>query len=642
MNPFTLFYKKIEQLYDKKISSSGLAIFRITWGLVLFFEVREMYIFRDLRFNTIPFIDFYELSFGPIIFVWMILVLLLILGYKTKYVIIMNYILSLLFFGNIHSFEYHAFHAYIGINFILLFLPVSNSFSLDNLVEKIKFTRVNYLHKTKNKVSVIYYYIPIIVGIGFVYLDSILFKMGSSTWLSGLGVWRPSVLPNFNISGDLFFLNNEFLVKTMGYTTVAFELIFIFIFFIKKLRWPIFIIGMGLHFGILIVFPIPLFALLVCSIYFLMVPVGTWSWIKNKLKTKEPKITFIYDSECPLCTKTRVLIENLDFFNRIAFESAQTAKSQFKELKNIEQAELITHIYSVSKKGKIYKGVDTYIQVLFHTLLFSPIALMISLPGIKHIGKLIYSYLANNREREICDENHCLVYSAPEDIDENKSVIKGLSLKKIKIFKLIFLISFLTILQINVSISSGIVYKGLAKSGIWNSSLGSKLKHSHFRLIDLSTRFLGLTQHPVFMDGHYIEYNNIFAVTYLNKNNEVIWLPIIDKNGHPGRYLYGANWVNWTFRVNCTYYDEEKLRAGLIRYTSFWAGKEGEDLNNLSLNIKLKKVKTTEKFQKQFLTNQSHSNDWIDFGTINWINKKAEIELYYKPVHEGLNDLIKK
>ena len=117
MNPFSLFYNKIEQLYDKKISSTGLAIFRIAWGIVLFFEVREMFIFRDLRFNTIPFVDFYELSFGPILFIWLILTLFLIAGYKTKWVTIVNYFLSILFFGNIHSFEYHAFYAYVGINF---------------------------------------------------------------------------------------------------------------------------------------------------------------------------------------------------------------------------------------------------------------------------------------------------------------------------------------------------------------------------------------------------------------------------------------------------------------------------------------------------------------------------------------------
>jgi len=641
MNPFSLFYNKIEKLYDKKISSTGLAIFRITWGLVLFFEVREMFIFRDLRFNIIPFVKGYELSFGPILLIWLILTLFLIAGYKTKWVTIVNYLLSILFFGNIHSFEYHAFYAYIGINFLLILTPISNSYSIDSLLAKVKFTRVNYIHKTKQKVSVIYYYIPILVGIAFVYADSILFKLDSPTWLDGLGVWKPSALPNFNISGDLYLLNNEFLVKGMGYTTVIFELLFIFVFSIKILRWPLFIIGMGLHLGILLVFPIPLFALAVCSIYFLMVPMYAWPYLKKIISAKTTKITFVYDSECPLCTKTRVFIETIDFLNRIGFQSAQTAKERFKELKNIDQSELITHIYSVSKKGNIYKGVDTYIQVLFHTILFLPAGLIISIPGIKHFGKYVYSFIANNREREVCDEAHCVVYTAPEEVDENKSVIKGVSLKNIKVLKLSILIMFLALIQLNVSIGSGVLGVTVEKTGFWETSVGRSLRPIQSRVLDVSQRFLGVTHHPVFMDGHYNEFNNVFAITYLNDENEEVWLPIVDENGNPDRYNYGANWVNWTFRVNGVYYLKDRLIKGVIRYSSFWAGENGKDLNDLTLQIKLKKVKTNAKFEKNFLLEESGRSNWIDFGVIQWIDKEVNVRLFYELNEEGTNDFKK-
>ena len=641
MNPFTLFYNKIERLYDKKISSNGLAIFRITWGLVLFFEVREMFIFSDLRFNTIPFTEFYELSFGPILFIWLILSIFIIIGFQTKTVTIINYLMSILFFGNIHSFEYHAFYAYIGINFLLIFLPISKSLSIDLLLNKVKYTKANYTHSPSSKVSVLYYYLPVLIGIAFVYSDSILYKLDSVTWLEGMGVWRPSVLPNFNISGDLFFLNNEFLTKSMGYLTLVFEFIFIFIFYIKKLRWTIFIIGMGLHLGILLVFPIPLFALAVCSIYFLMVPVKTWVWLGNLFKSKEPKITFIYDSECPLCTKTRVVIESIDFFNRINYQSAQTAKAKFDELKNIEQNELIRHIYSVSKKGNVYKGVDTYIQVLFHTILFSPIAFIISLPGIKHFGKYIYNYIAKNREREICNDDHCIIYTAPEEIDENKSLIKGFSLKKIRIIKITILLLFLSFMQLNVSLSSGILKNNIKKTNITNTTFGQNCLKIQIRFSDLSKRFFGITHHPVFSDGHYMNYNNIFALTYTDEFNNEIWLPIIDIKGQPGRYNYGANWVNWTFRVNGTYYNRIRLTKGVIRYSSFWAGKNNKSLDDLHFKIKLKKVKTTKTFEPHFLTKENMNNDWINFGVINWRNKKAEVKLFYELVTEGENDFKK-
>ena len=83
------------------------------------------------------------------------------------------------------------------------------------------------------------------------------------------------------------------------------------------------------------------------------------------------------------------------------------------------------------------------------------------------------------------------------------------------------------------------------------------------------------------------------------------------------------------------------LTEGLIRYTSFWAGKNGKALNNLSLNIKLKKVKTSTKFESNFLTKESGKNDWIDFGIIIWKNNEAEVNMFYELVEEGSNDFKK-
>jgi len=641
MNPFSLFHNKIEKLYDKKISSTGLAIFRITWGLVLFLEVREMFVFRELRFNTIPFVDYYELNFGPILFIWMILTLLIVIGYKTKHVTVINYLFSVLFFGSISTFEYHIFYTYVGVNFLLMFIPISNSFSVDNLLLKIKYSKVNYSHRIEEKVSVIYYYLPILVGIAFFYIDSVFYKLESQTWLDGLAVWRPAVIPNFNISDFSLILNNELIVRSMSYLTLGFEFFFIFTFFIKKMRWINFIIGFGLHFGILLIFPIPLFALAMCSIYFLMIPVSFWLNLRKMVSSNTSKITFIYDSECPLCMKTRVFIENVDLLNRIDFQPAQTAKGRFKELKEIDQIELITHIYSVSKKGKVYKGVDTYIHVLFHTLLFSPIALIISIPGIKHIGKFIYSYIASNREREVCDEAHCIMYSPPEMIDETKNIVSGVSIKKIKVLSLSLLITILAILQFNVSIKSGALGAKIDNTGVWETKIGSTILPLHQKTLRLSQIFLGITHHALFIDSHLIGFNNVFAITYIGDNNEEIWLPILDKTAKPGGYNSGGNWAKWNFRVNCVTYNEYRLTEGVIRFASFWAGKNEIDLNNAKFKIKLKKVKTPLRFEENFLMKSRDQDDWVDFGDLIWGDKIPTIHLNYEPIEVGSNEFKK-
>jgi len=641
MNPFSFLFHKIEKLYDKKISSAGLVVFRITWSIMLFFEVREMYLYRELRFNPIPFINESPLDFGPILILWMLLILSITIGYQTKKLTVINYLLSMFFFGNINTFEYHIFYTYIGVNFLLMFTPLSASYSIDNLLTKIKYSRAGYSHILNTKVSVLFYYAPILVGVAFFYLDSVFFKLDSKAWLNGMALWMPAVIPNFNVSDFSLILNNKFIVVSLCYITLVFEFVFLFIFFMKKFRWINFIIGFSLHFGILLIFPIPIFALAMCSIYFLIIPVSTWQRLRNKLSAKTPKITFIYDSECPLCNKTKVFIESIDFFNRISFDYAQNAKEKYKELTSINQSDLITNIYSVSKKGKVFKGVDTYIQVLHHTILLSPIAVLISLPGIKQISNYVYSYISKNRERETCNNDNCVIYLPPDINNENKSVIKGISLKKIKIFSFTSILIIFTVLQLNVSLDSGIIGKLVSKSNLWNSTIGHSIKPIHQKIIKKSQVFLGVTSHALFIDKHLMSFNNVFAITYIDKDNNEIWLPIVDKTCKPGRLNLGANWAKWNFRVNRPTYDEQLFTDGVIKYCAFWAGRNNISLKNTKFKLKLKKIKTPLVYEKDFLMNNRTEDNWITFGELNWVNNTPIIDLLYKPIKEGSNDFKK-
>lgn len=134
--------------------------------------------------------------------------------------------------------------------------------------------------------------------------------------------------------------------------------------------------------------------------------------------------------------------------------------------------------------------------------------------------------------------------------------------------------------------------------------------------------FTGITKHPVFSQAiHFDGYNHIIAVVYQNKETkEEVWLPIIDKNGQPDLYIYGANWVNWTFRVNSTRISNTNLNRGLQIYTAFWAHKNNIDLNNATFLIKVKKIEQPNGWEKDFLTKQI-AKPWMDGGFISWENK---------------------
>lgn len=614
-------HKFISNTFDKKVNGIGLAVFRITYSIVLLCEIAQMYYFRHLIFDKIPYLDQAEINFGIPIGIWFISVVFILFGAFTRWATVINYLFSLTLIGSITTFEYHVFYAYMGINFLIIFMPISQCFSLDRLFTKLKYSNTTFLYNPTKNVSQFFYYLLPFVGIGLVYFDSVFYELASKMWLEGLGSWHPSSLPMITHLNNDFLLNQEYLMKIVGWLTIVFETIFVFTFFNKKLRIPFFIIGLILHLGILIEFPIPWFALTVVTVYFLLVPVSIWQRI-FVVKTPKSSLTFYYDSECPLCVRTKIIISHLDWFNKIAFKTVQFDAAEESALNGIDENTLLNDIHSVNIKGNVFSGVDTYIQVLKRIFYLYPIGLLLQLPGIYHIAKKIYQFVAKNRTTERCTEENC-GYNPPNIIkDEDFKVLQNYSLFDLKKSVFIGLVVLMSFLQLTQIYNSWLIRNVKTSIDFQDTSIDKLVtKAINFYSPELR-EFTGITKHPVFSQAiHFDGYNHIIAVVYQNKTTkEEVWLPIIDKNGQPDLYIYGANWVHWTFRVNSPKNNDNKLNKGLQNFTAFWAHKNNIDLNNATFLIKVKKIDQPNGWEKDFLKKQI-TKPWMDGGFITWENK---------------------
>lgn len=257
----------INHLFDKKISGSGLALFRGVYGCVLLAESLQIFHYRHLIYDPIPYIEIIEFSFGALLTIWIFFILLFILGLFTRLATIMNYLFTLVVISSMGGFEYHLDYSLVSINFVLMFAPVSACWSLD---------RKWFASENEGKISVIYPYLLLFMGIGLVYFDSVFWKLSSPGWMYGLGVWKPAALPQMIHHNQLAFLDQYPAMLFLNYLTIAFEGVFLFIFRWKQARILILAIGLGLHLGIYIMFPIPLFAWGMISLYTLLIPI---SWI---------------------------------------------------------------------------------------------------------------------------------------------------------------------------------------------------------------------------------------------------------------------------------------------------------------------------------------------------------------------------
>ncbi|MEQ6123898.1 DCC1-like thiol-disulfide oxidoreductase family protein [Pseudotenacibaculum sp. MALMAid0570] len=598
-----------------------MAIFRILFSLNLFFEVLHIFKHKELYYDPIPFLEANYIDFGIPLVVWMFVLILLILGKYTRVSAILNYIFIVFFLSPHVYFEYHMDYAYAGIGFLMILFPIAQSYSLDNLSKRLKYSNTKQFYKPEDKVSVLYYYILIFLGVGIVYLDSIYAKVHSESWMNGLGLWMPASLPQVTLIAPHWLLNQKVIVLFLGYLTFAFEIVFPFFFWVKRLRIFFAIIGVGLHIGIFLIFPIPYFGLGVTALYVLLIPNIYWERLAAKLKFKKSKLTFFYDNECPLCARTKTIVEFFDFFGAVNFQSVQVHGFENEVLKNISKDKLLADMHTVDRKSTIRVGVASYRKAFLYIPVFFLLGLILYIPGIYHLAKKIYGYIAKNRELERCTEDSCgytppIIPVASDDI----LLLKNLKVQDVRIFGLKLMLVLVVLLQLNGRFGPS----ALNKISSVSASFGSFLEPIQINTHVYATKLFGITPHGVFVDGHFKGQDYIHTMTYKGE-----FLPMIQQNGQPGNYLRGGSWVNYVFRVDRPFgtSNSSDLEKGLIRYSSFWVHKNGLGTDSIEFEIIRKKVKVAFEWEKDRLKNNL-ATPWEKIGKLVWKDNNASLILY--------------
>ena len=159
----------------------------------------------------------------------------------------------------------------------MFFRPVE-VFSLDSFFAKSKNRQNNFLE----------IYIFFLINFGFVYLDSITYKFSHPMWYRGLGLWTPLMHPMVSFFDFDFISNYKPLMVFLGMTTIFFEIIVSFFILFKPLRLITAIIGISLHLGIAMVFPLQNFGLFfVAGFFIFFVPNSFYSFLFKGNKIEE-------------------------------------------------------------------------------------------------------------------------------------------------------------------------------------------------------------------------------------------------------------------------------------------------------------------------------------------------------------------
>jgi predicted DCC family thiol-disulfide oxidoreductase YuxK len=620
-------FNKIHSLRNKQVPATALGLLRIGYGLITLQEIFFLCYFNHLIFDPIPYLDVEFPMIPAFLGIWALAAFCVVVGYHYQTAMIWNYLLWIVFvnFTPMQRDFDGGFDTFmIGAGFFFLFMPLDKTFSLDNLRYKLNRPFVHYSTYQKPTVTVLAYYVPIIICLGFLYVDSAIHKLFAEHWRNGLGTWLPATQPYYVSALDMSpLLNQEWLQNILGYTILVFQFTFIFLFWQRQLRVVFLFIGMGLHLGITISFNIYPFGLGMLCFYLLMVPFAWWRAINTFFVAKQPTLTVFFDKLCPLCNRTVLILNHFDIFKRIDFQNAQENAANHPALCNIDNSELLKDLYAIDAQGCVYAGVDTYIQILKHSRYLAFVGTILSLPLIKSVAIRKYRAIADNRVRITCDVT-CLPPAMPltnntwytqlfEQHTEQKP--KAFSRKLTKILILIFL------LQLNSTIHYGLIYR----LKLHNPLLSPVTQVSNMFIL-WSQTFIGIIPHPLYLHDHFQGYDHILAITYIDAQGKEQWLPFINEEGRmlaPNWGRVHSMWANIAVTPNI---DSVRLQKFIMKITAFYGYQLGLDLPKTTFHIQMKKIAAPFHWVYD-QRNLNMAGEWIIIGEAHWQNKQIKISL---------------
>lgn len=621
----------IQRYHQRPAPAFIIGIFRILYGLVAFQEILFLLYFNHLIFDPVPYIDV-EFPMIPLFLcLWAVVVACVIVGYRTQCAIIANYIFWLVFvnFTPMQRDFDGGFDLFmIGVGFFLIFMPLGRALSIDNLLYKLQFS---YKQKPviANTVSALSLLFPLMICLGFLYFDSAIHKLFAEHWRNGLGAWLPSSMPYYVSALDMsWMLNNEMLQKSIGYLILIFQFTFIFLFYRRNWR-PVFLfVGAGLHIGITISLNIYPFGLGMLVVYVLMVPFSWWAAIANRLIYEAPQLAVFYDGYCPLCNRTATIINHFDVLQGVAFKDLQTQADSAPELQAYDEGQLLSDLYAVDLQGNVYEGVDTYIKVFQKMRYMAIIAWIMRIPGLYHVAKAVYRRIADNRARSVCDQS-CLpaISAKPYPVDLYTRILEGYAGQKPRQFssRMAKIFMVLVILQLNSSIHYGFLYRFYDLSRIDNPiAIQARLLSNS--ILMLSTTFLGITPHALYLHDHFAGYNDLLAISYIDAQGEEQWLPFVNEQGRmlaPNWGRVHSMWANIAVTPNIDPYRLEKL---IMKVTAFWGAKSGLDLNDATFIIKQKKISSPVEWQPD-LRQQNLKGEWFNIGAAIWKDNHYQLTI---------------
>lgn len=561
-------FKNIRTYLNQPVHTSGFAAFRIGFAMFLLVFIAHVTYFKPLIFNTIPVIAPNPVPANLFLGFWACAAFALLLGFKTRFAALLNYVLVIIAAYTFSSSGCGSFNddlLRIG-SFLMLIMPVSGNASIDSVIYELKYgVKPN---RNTTQLTIIAF---LFVSLGLMYWASSLTKLYSPMWTKGLGLWIPSVMPYNKWHNVDFYLNQKWAMMACSYFTVVWEFLFIFSLFSKKLRPYFAWLGIIFHIVLALIFPFPLICFGPLPFYFVLIPHSFWMRFSKK----------------PLQIALNPTIKSQLFFSRIisAFHPQVTITAHPST-----QISINNQPFASNWQAAIVAIKKTYVGLLLFWLV-----------KIKTI-RLLLLFIAND------------VINLSQ-ISQSKLQLISPNLKRQAL-----IVFSLALLFMQTFYSSYHLYSR-AKGAITTEEY-KKYYHVRKDITDFSLKpsnlfrtLFGLNARGVFLDHSNLGKKTVFAIVKRKPNGTLVFLPFFSPQGYCLGFNLNLSWSKYSFNSVCSGTIPNPFELEKVIW--FWAKKRHVKLDSLDLYI----LKREYQFPKAFEENYHQKlidQPWEHEGMVTW------------------------
>lgn len=174
--------------------------------------------------------------------------------------------------------------------------------------------------------------------------------------------------------------------------------------------------GVAFHGSIALLMDVGVFPFAIGASYLGLLDDADRAWLKNILdRTQTHPITVLYDGSCRLCRRSAFALGMMDAFHHLTLVDFRDASAKKKVAPHLHasQLDLAMHILlperpaeaSAKVGGSIRTGYDAFRFMAWHLPALWPVAPVLYLPGVSHLGRKIYAWIAKNRLK--CSHDRC-------------------------------------------------------------------------------------------------------------------------------------------------------------------------------------------------------------------------------------------